>query len=105
MLGVGALAAATVDELGGFVLRGHELAVLTGRGLLRALCEGGPTLLGTFVERDLLDELCLTTAPVLVGGAAPRIATGPGNVLTRLRRAHLITDTDGYLYGRYTRVS
>ena len=81
------------------------LAVLTGRGLLRALCEGGPTLLGTFVERDLLDELCLTTAPVLVGGASPRIAAGAGNVLTRLRRAHLITDTDGYLYGRYTRVS
>ncbi len=81
------------------------LRALTGRGLLRAICEGGPTLLGTFVEHDLIDELCLTSAPVLVGGAAPRIAAGPGQVLTRMRRAHLITDTEGYLYGRYTRVS
>lgn len=81
------------------------LTALAGRGLLRALCEGGPTLLGTFVEHDLLDELCLTSAPMLVGGAAPRITAGPGHILTRMQRAHLITDTDGYLYGRYTRVS
>ena len=81
------------------------LRVLAGRGLPRVLCEGGPTLLGTFVEHDLLDELCLTSAPMLVGGAAPRIAAGPGHVLTRMHRAHLITDTEGYLYGRYTRLS
>ena len=80
------------------------LTALADRGLLRVLCEGGPTLMGTFVEHDLLDELCLTIAPKLVGGSAPRIATGPGHVLTRMRRAHLIADADGYLYARYTRV-
>lgn len=79
------------------------LRTLAGRGLPRVLTEGGPTLLGTFVANGLLDELCLTSAPVLVGGAAPRIAGGFGHVLTRMRREHLIADDEGYLYGRYTR--
>lgn len=79
------------------------LTALGGRGHRRVLTEGGPTLLGSFIERGLLDELCLTTAPVLVGGAARRIATGPGQVQTPMRRAHLLTDTAGYLYARYVR--
>jgi 5-amino-6-(5-phosphoribosylamino)uracil reductase len=69
----------------------------------RILTEGGPTLLGTFVQRDLLDELCLTIAPYLVGGLARRIATGPGQVLTHLRCAHILTDDAGYLYTRYVK--
>ncbi len=80
------------------------LAALAERGLLRVLCEGGPTLMGTFIDHGLLDELCLTTAPMLVGGSAPRIATGSGHVLTAMRRQHLMSDAEGYLYGRYTRV-
>lgn len=51
---------------------------LAARGLRRILTEGGPTLLGTFVERDVLDELCLTIAPYVVGGPARRIVTDPG---------------------------
>lgn len=81
------------------------LAALVDRGLSRILCEGGPSLMGTFLEAGLLDEVCLTTAPVLVGGSAPRITAGSGAVLTRMTRAHLITDAEGYLYGRYTRAS
>lgn len=80
------------------------LAALAERGLHRVLCEGGPTLTGTFVEHGLLDEMCLTTAPKLVGGSAPRIVSGQGHVLTDMRRAHLICDAEGYLYARYTRV-
>ncbi len=84
---------------------GVALNALAGRGMPRVLAEGGPSLLGALIEADLLDELCLTAAPVLVGGPAVRIATGAGAVLTRLRRAHVITDTDGYLYLRYTRTA
>lgn len=80
------------------------LTALAGRGLRQVLCEGGPTLMGTFVDHGLLDELCLTTAPMLVGGDAPRIAAGSGHVLTAMRREHLLSDADGYLYGRYARV-
>jgi riboflavin biosynthesis pyrimidine reductase len=79
------------------------LAALAERGLYRVLTEGGPTLFGSFVERGLLDELCLTIAPSLVGGQAGRIAAGPGQVLTGMRRAHILTDDDGYLYTRYVK--
>jgi len=77
------------------------LAALADRGLCRVLTEGGPTLFGSFVERGMLDELCLTIAPSLVGGQGGRIAAGPGQVLTTMRCAHILTDDDGYLYTRY----
>jgi riboflavin biosynthesis pyrimidine reductase len=76
---------------------------LADRGMRRVLTEGGPMLLGAFIQRDLLDELCLTIAPYVVGGLARRIATGPGQVLTRMHRAHVLTDDAGYLYARYVK--
>ncbi|AMO61880.1 pyrimidine reductase [Mycolicibacterium phlei] len=79
------------------------LTALADRGLLRVLTEGGPVILGLLIGRDLLDELCLTIAPYLVGGAARRIADGPGEVLSRMRPAHVLSDADGYLYTRYVR--
>jgi riboflavin biosynthesis pyrimidine reductase len=79
------------------------LTTLAARGLPRVLTEGGPSLLGTFIEADLLDDLCLTTAPVVVGGQGRRIATGVGQIKTQLRRAHLLADDNGYLYSRYVR--
>src|SRR5829696_8453 len=79
------------------------LKILAERGLYRVLTEGGPLFLGTLIEDDLLDELCLTVAPILVGGGSKRIATGLGNVHTKMRRTHLLTDDDGYLYSRYVR--
>lgn len=79
------------------------LKVLADRGLLRVLVEGGPTILGLLIERDLLDELCLTIAPMLVGGTAKRITAGAGQAHTGMRRGHLLTDDDGYLYARYVR--
>ncbi len=79
------------------------LKILADRRLFRVLAEGGPQILGLLIEHDLLDELCLTIAPLVVGGAAPRIATGPGQVHTALRRGHLLTDDAGYLYARYIR--
>jgi riboflavin biosynthesis pyrimidine reductase len=40
------------------------------------LCEGGPTLAGQFVARDLVDEMNLTISPLIVGGHAPRLSHG-----------------------------
>lgn len=79
------------------------LRILAERKLFRVLTEGGPSLLSTLIENDLLEELCLTVAPVLVGGVARRIATGPGQAHTRMRPSHLLTDDEGYLYTRYVR--
>lgn len=80
------------------------LDALAERKLFRVLTEGGPLILSLLIESELLDELCLTVAPLLVGGEAPRIATGSGEVLTRMRPAHVLTDDDGYLYTRYVRL-
>ena len=44
------------------------------RGWSRVLCEGGPSLLGSLVAADAVDELCLTTSPHLVGGIAGGLA-------------------------------
>lgn len=76
---------------------------LSERGLTRVLTEGGPSLLGSFIAHDLLDELCLTTAPLLVGGTAPRVITDSPEALIPMHRAHLRADDDGYLYARYVR--
>ena len=48
--------------------------VLRERGHDRVLTEGGPRLFGELVAAGLVDELFLTTSPVLFGGAPP--ATG-----------------------------
>jgi riboflavin biosynthesis pyrimidine reductase len=77
------------------------LTVLAQRKLFRVLSEGGPSLLGMLIENSLLDELCLTSAPILVGGSARRIVTGPSHVHIKMRRTHLLADDDGYLYTRY----
>lgn len=79
------------------------LAALGTRGLRRILTEGGPMLLGSLIDRDMLDELCLTIAPYIVGGQARRIAAGPGQLLTGMRCAHVLSDDAGYLYTRYVR--
>lgn len=50
------------------------LAELDARNWRKVLCEGGPTVFGELIQADLVDELCLTTAPVLAAGDAPRIA-------------------------------
>lgn len=53
------------------------LVQLRGRGFARVLCEGGPSLNGDLVARDLIDEWNLTIAPLLVGGDSSRAAFGP----------------------------
>lgn len=53
---------------------------LERRGFGLVLCEGGPHLLGTLLERDLVDELFLTVAPQIAGRShgAPRLGLVEG---------------------------
>ncbi len=53
------------------------LGALEARGLCRVLCEGGPALFGSLLAAGLVDELCLSVAPQLVGADAGRIVAGP----------------------------
>ena len=81
-------------------------AVLDGfaeRGWHRVLCEGGPSLHGELVKLDLVDELCLTIAPILAAGDAPRIAHGHESVQHELTLGHAI-EADGGLLTRWVRV-
>src|SRR4051794_6090891 len=79
------------------------LRTFAQRRLLRVLSEGGPGMISLLIEHDSLDELCVTIAPILVGGQARRIAAGAGEAHTRLRRSHLLSDDEGYLYTRYVK--
>jgi riboflavin biosynthesis pyrimidine reductase len=51
------------------------LSELHRRGTRSVLCEGGPGLLTTLLQADLVDELALTTAPMLVGAVSEHLLT------------------------------
>lgn len=56
----------------------------------RLVCEGGPTLLRSLVEIDLVDELNLTFCPRIFGGAqAPTLTGCAGEFLETTRECRL----------------
>jgi len=83
---------ARFDGLADIVVAGEEtldlraaLDALHDRGLGHVLNEGGPSLFGSLVEADAVDELCLTLSARLEAGDAPRIAHGALDVPATLR--------------------
>ncbi|WP_050949842.1 dihydrofolate reductase family protein [Gordonia effusa] len=103
---------AQLVDAGATIIDGGETAVdlpalvdyCRERGHTSLLCEGGPSLFGSLLADDLVDELCLTTSPTLAGGVGSRIAHGPNPIdLRRVQLDQLIGDDDGYLYARWTR--
>lgn len=81
---------------------GAALAELSGRAARIVVAEGGPGINGQLVAAGLVDELCLTFSPQLVGGSSKRVAVGPDLAPTALRLAHLLEE-DGLLFFRYVR--
>jgi riboflavin biosynthesis pyrimidine reductase len=92
-----------------FVVTGREtvdlvaaLAHLRGLGAAVVLCEGGPLLNASLLAKDLLDELCLTFAPLAASGPAGRII-GDDRVPERptdMTLAHLL-EHEGALFSRW----
>ena len=79
----------------------RALDALGARGWRAVLCEGGPTLNGQLAAAGLLDELCLTLSPCLVGGDAKRLLAGPllpGPPTLTLASA---CEEDGFLFLRF----
>lgn len=70
---------------------------LDAKGWRHILCEGGPTLHGELVRLDLVDEVCLTVAPTLTSGDAPRIAHSRHAVTHKMRLAHAVSVGDDLL--------
>jgi riboflavin biosynthesis pyrimidine reductase len=64
--------------------------------------EGGASLNGALAAADLLDEINITTSPLVVGGGGARATTHAPEFAHRYELAHVIED-DGYLFSRYTR--
>lgn len=79
------------------------LRTLHERGFSQVHCEGGPSLLGTFVSEGLVDELALTISPLLAAGPAGRIAHSPeqGDI-EQLKLAHVLEE-NSTLFLRYVR--
>jgi riboflavin biosynthesis pyrimidine reductase len=65
------------------------------------LCEGGPSLVGQFIAADLIDELALTVAPLLVSGSSPRLAHGPSPERPLNMRLDRVLYGDRSLFLRY----
>ncbi|MFC7342271.1 dihydrofolate reductase family protein [Saccharopolyspora griseoalba] len=81
-----------------------DLAVAVGelvdRGMRRIDCEGGPHLFGALLSAGVVDELRLTVSPLLVSGAASRIAAGTPLDPVDLELASVLAE-DGVLLLRY----
>lgn len=75
---------------------------LARRGHVRLHAEGGPHLFGSFVGAGAVDELCLTIAPSIEAGLAPRIAASPAATPTPMRLAALF-QAGSELLARYER--
>ncbi|MEU8686491.1 pyrimidine reductase family protein [Streptomyces sp. NPDC048611] len=77
--------------------------VLAGRGHHRLLSEGGPRLLGQLAAADALDEMCLSLAPVVAVGDAPRIMNGPAVAVPERFALASVLEEAGFLFTRYRR--
>lgn len=75
------------------------LDALSDRGCTRILCEGGPGLAGQLLSAGLVDELCLTWSPLLVGGDGTRILR-TGQLASPARLLSLLEE-EGTLIGRW----
>ena len=82
---------------------GEAVAELHRRGALNLLSEGGPHLLGALTAADLVDEICLTVSPLIIGGLAGRIAAGLPGPPRSMSLRHVLAEDD-MLFLRYARM-
>jgi riboflavin-specific deaminase-like protein len=101
---------AELAEVADLVVAGDERVDLAAalaelRGLDRSvvLCEGGPSLNAQLLAAGLVDEVCATIGPVLVGGSSKRmIEAATPDTPEPLRLVRLL-EADGVLLVRYVR--
>ena len=74
------------------VLRAHDAP--------RIVCEGGPHLAQELLRAHLVDEVCLTTSPKLVGGSFPALGADPLDE-QQLELGQLLVDEAGSIYARW----
>lgn len=79
------------------------LEELGRRGADVVLAEGGPSFNGQLVSAGLVDELCLTLSPQLVGGDSSRIVAGATDATPAQLELSRLLEADGVLFARYVR--
>jgi 5-amino-6-(5-phosphoribosylamino)uracil reductase len=78
------------------------LRLRADHGVRSVLCEGGPTLFGSLIHEQLVDELFLTLAPRLAGGGtAPTIASGAELAEPAALQIRSILERSGSLFLRF----
>jgi riboflavin biosynthesis pyrimidine reductase len=81
---------------------GLALRWLRARGVRTVLCEGGPAVIAELLAADLLDELCLTVAPLMGGDSLRLVGDRTPTPLVGFVLAHVLAH-DNELYLRYLR--
>ncbi len=76
------------------------LSALRARGLRRVVCEGGPSLAGQLLDAGLVDELCLSTSPIVGGVSLPMFGATPLSA-HRLALVQLLADDTSTLFARW----
>jgi 5-amino-6-(5-phosphoribosylamino)uracil reductase len=93
---------ARIKELAGGQIHAAALKdALAELGLHRVLVEGGPTLFSHLMSDDAIDELCITTSPMMVAGPARRIASSVEHVAIRMQRKEILLGDDGTVIVRW----
>ena len=81
---------------------GEALGALRARGVRSVLCEGGPRLNATLLACGLIDELFLTTVPLLAGDAGALTIVGAAPLAEPVGgRLAWLLEHDGELFARY----
>jgi riboflavin biosynthesis pyrimidine reductase len=89
-----------VDDHDGVVAPSTLVARLRGHGLRSLVCEGGPSLAGQLLHDGLVDELCLSTSPVVIGSGLPVFGRERFDP-SRLSLSQLMIDDQSALYARW----
>lgn len=89
-----------VPDEGGHLAPSAVVAALRARGLASIVCEGGPSLAGQLLHEGLVDELCLSTSPVVIGSGLPVFGDARFDP-ARLTLTQLLIDDESALYARW----
>ncbi|MET4052251.1 riboflavin biosynthesis pyrimidine reductase [Frigoribacterium sp. PvP054] len=96
-----AAAVLTAPDDGGRLEPAAILRCLRDQRLRSLVCEGGPSLAGQFLRDGLVDELCLSTSPVVIGSGLPvfgRERFDPASLVL----GQLLVDEQSTLYARWS---
>lgn len=90
----------TLPDTDGQIAPGDMLSSLRQAGYSSVVVEGGPSLAGQLIDAGLVDELCLSTSPILGGTAIPLFGTAEF-ARRRLKLTQMLADESSGLYARW----